>query len=343
MFEGSTPPRLPADPVLRTFVGLTATVLLMAALREAAPVFVPATFALFIIAVVWPVQRILQKMLPKLVALLLTLIVVIVAIILIASLMSWGFGRVGQWAVANAGRFQDVYMRKIALLEEHGIAAAGLVADYFDMRWVVWLAQGLTGRMQSFLSFSTVTLVFTMLGLLEVEIGQRKLARRNPRLLRAAIEIAGKMQTYMIIRTIMSAVTGLSVWAFASVVGLDLPLEWGVIAFSMNYIPFIGPLIATVFPTLFAILQFGSWEMPVAVFLCLNAIQFLSGSLIEPRLAGKAMSMSPFLVLFAVFFWAYLWGIAGAFIGVPITIALLTLCAQYERTQEISELLSGRD
>lgn len=83
--------------------------------------------------------------------------------------------------------------------------------------------------------------------------------------------------------------------------------------------------------------------MPVAVFLCLNGIQFLSGSLIEPRLAGRAMSVSPFLVLFSVFFWAFLWGIAGAFIGVPITIALLTLCAHYDATRWVAELLSGRD
>lgn len=130
------------------------------------------------------------------------------------------------------------------------------------MRWVVGLAQGVTGRMRSFLSFTTVTVVFTMLGLLEVPTGQRKLARVGRQgggvtLLRAAAEIARKMQTYMLVRTIMSAVTGLSVWAFASAIGLDLPMEWGVIAFSMNYIPFIGPLIATMFPTVFAILQFG--------------------------------------------------------------------------------------
>ena len=209
------------DRVLRVFAGLTAFVLVMAALREAASVFVPATFALFVIAVVWPLQRTLQHALPKLAALVLTVITTLVAIVAIAFLTSWGFGRVGQWMVANAGRFQEVYLRQVAWLDNHGIAVAGVIADYFDMRWVVGLAQGVTGRMRSFLSFTTVTLVFTMLGLLEVQTGQRKLARVGRQgggvtLLRAAAEIARKMQTYMLIRTIMSAVTGLSVWAFAS-------------------------------------------------------------------------------------------------------------------------------
>jgi AI-2 transport protein TqsA len=116
-----------------------------------------------------------------------------------------------------------------------------------------------------------------------------------------------------------------------------------VIAFVLNYIPFIGPLVATVFPTLFALAQFGSWELAVVVFLGLNLIQFLIGSYLEPRIAGSALSISPFLVLFAVFFWAFLWGMPGAFIGVPIVIAILTLCEQHASTRWIATLLSGRE
>jgi len=98
-----------------------------------------------------------------------------------------------------------------------------------------------------------------------------------------------------------------------------------------------------VFPTLFALAQFGSWRLAVVVFLGLNLIQFLIGSYLEPRIAGAALSVSPFLVLFAVFFWAFLWGIPGAFIGVPIVIAGLTLCEQRESTRWIATLLSGRE
>ena len=83
--------------------------------------------------------------------------------------------------------------------------------------------------------------------------------------------------------------------------------------------------------------------MAVVVFLGLNLIQFLIGSYLEPRIAGAAISVSPFLVLFAVFFWAFLWGIPGAFIGVPIVIAGLTLCEQRESTRWIATLLSGRE
>jgi AI-2 transport protein TqsA len=145
----------------------------------------------------------------------------------------------------------------------------------------------------------------------------------------------------MWVRTLMSVLTGALVWLFALAVGLPLAAEWGVIAFALNYIPFIGPFIATLFPTLFAIAQFSSWQMAVVVFACLNLIQFLVGSYLEPRIAGNALAISPFLVLLAVFFWTFVWGISGAFIGVPIVIAALTLCAQYPRTRWIAELMGG--
>ena len=70
-------------------------------------------------------------------------------------------------------------------------------------------------------------------------------------------------------------------------------------------------------------------------------IEFIIGSYIEPRVAGYALKISPFIVLFSVFFWTFLWGLFGAFIGVPITIAILTYCSQSPSTAWIAELLGS--
>jgi AI-2 transport protein TqsA len=94
-------------------------------------------------------------------------------------------------------------------------------------------------------------------------------------------------------------------------------------------------------PTLFAAVQYGSFSSAIWVFIGLNTVQFVVGSYIEPRVAGAAVSLSPFMVLFAVFFWAMLWGIAGAFIGVPILIALASLCAKNPATRGIAIALSA--
>jgi AI-2 transport protein TqsA len=191
-----------------------------------------------------------------------------------------------------------------------------------------------------------VVLIYVILGLLEVDAAAGKLGTAESGefgrvVLAGGAQTAAKFRRYMLVRSLMSVMTGLLVWGFAALVGLPLAAEWGVIAFALNYIPFIGPFVATVFPTLIAIAQFESWQMAVIVFACLNLIQFLVGSYLEPRIAGSALSISPFLVLFAVFFWTFVWGIAGAFIGVPIVIAVLTLCEQHPSSRWVADLLGG--
>ena len=117
-------------------------------------------------------------------------------------------------------------------------------------------------------------------------------------LLDGSAATAAKFRKYLLVRTQMSAVTGLLVGAFAWVAGLPFAFEWGVIAFVLNYIPFIGPFVATLFPTLLAMTQFESWPAVLGVFVCLNVIQFVVGSYIEPRVAGSMLSISPVVVLF---------------------------------------------
>jgi len=328
-------------------IGLCAAILAAAALHLAQSIFAPVAFAIFLIALVWPVQRRLAGFVPSGLAMLAAMLAALVTVVTLALLIAWAFGGVGQWVVTNSAQIQLLYARKIAWLEEQGVAVAGLLSDGFSSRWLVVIAQEVTGRLHGILAFSIVTVVFLVLGLLEVTAVDRQLARIPgevaPRLRRAAVETGQKFRSYMAVRTLMSVVTGLAVWGFARLMGLDLAAEWGVIAFVLNYIPFIGPLIATLFPTLFAILQFESWEMAVVVFLCLNVIQSVSGSYIEPLLAGKRLAVSPFMVLLSVFLGAFLWGVPGAFIGVPVLIAAVTVCRQFEGSRWVAALLSGQE
>ena len=68
--------------------------------------------------------------------------------------------------------------------------------------------------------------------------------------------------------------------------------------------------------------QFDTWQAVIGTFICLNIIQFVIGSYVEPRLSGNVLAISPFVVLFAIFFWTFLWGLFGTFIGVPIALAI---------------------
>ena len=307
----------------------------------------PVAFALFIIALVWPLQRRLQRRLPQLIAVLITAAVALIAIGIGCWLVVWGFGRIAQWVIDNSARLQALYTHTADLLEQRGLYAAELFAQQFNMSWIVGVLRGIGGGLQGIVTFSSVTFIFVILGLLEIEPLGRRLSRLGngtfgANAIDAAAEIAGRLQTYMLVRFGMSVLTGLGFWAFTAIYGLDLSREWGVIAFVLNFIPFIGSFIATLLPTLFAAAQYEAFSPAIAIFVGLNIVQFVVGSYIEPRVAGAAVSISPFVVLFAVFFWAMLWGIAGAFIGVPILIAVASLCARNPATHAIAVALSDR-
>jgi AI-2 transport protein TqsA len=248
--------------------------------------------------------------------------------------------------VADASRYQTLYGAAVAWLEDQGVSVAGLWADHFNTAWLLRAARQVTGRVNTTLSFWLIALVYIMLGLLEVDDVRRKVqALKNQDAARILIDAtaatAVKFRKYMLVRTQMSVVTGLLVWGLAWVTGLQFAAEWGVIAFVLNYIPFIGPFIATLFPTLVEMTQFSTWQAVLGIFAGLNLIQFVVGSYIEPRVSGDVLSISPFVVLFAVFFWTFMWGLFGAFIGVPIVIAILTFCSYHPRSRFIADLLGG--
>lgn len=332
---------------MKGLLGVAAAVVVCAALYLAGTLLAPVAFALFVIAVVHPLLALLEKLMPKMVAVLLTLIITLAVVGGVSSVVVWGFSHVAAWVFQNTARFQALYGQAAEWLEGHGFVLAGLWAEHFDVRWLLRLFQDISTRLQGLASFLVFTFVYVLLGLLEVDALKSQMLRlqRSGRalfLVPALADIAGKLQTYMAVRTLMSIATGAVVWVFTLTAGLELALAWGAIAFALNYVPFIGPFVATLLPTLFALAQFESWEMALFVFVSLNVIQFLSGSYIEPRIAGKAVAVSPFLVLFSVFAFAFLWGLSGAFIGVPILIAGLTLCAHHPDTRFVAELFSGQ-
>jgi AI-2 transport protein TqsA len=327
-------------------VGIIAAILLAAAARQAGVVFAPLALALFIIAIVWPLQNRLQAKMPKLLALAATIVVTIAVCLAFASLAAWGFGRVGRSLTADVARYQALYETTMTWLEGHGVSVAALWAQHFNVRWLLGTTQQIAGRVASTLSFWLIAVVYVLLGLLEVKDIKRRIELLDNRalarvLLDGSTATAARFRRYLLVRTQMSAMTGLLVGLFAWITGLQFAVEWGAIAFTLNYIPFIGPFIATLFPTLLAMTQFGSWQAVLGVFVCLNVIQFVVGSYIEPRVAGHTLSISPLAVLFSIFFWTFLWGIFGTFIGVPIALAILTFCDQNPNSRWISDLFGG--
>src|SRR5271166_5579590 len=121
------------DSALNVSVGTIAAVMVSAAAYQASTVFAPLALALFIIAIVWPMQSWLQARMPRLLALAITMTVTVAACLAFASLVVWGFGRVGRSLIADSARYQALYDRAIAWLEGQGISVAGLWSEHFNV------------------------------------------------------------------------------------------------------------------------------------------------------------------------------------------------------------------
>lgn len=321
------------------------SILIVGLMQTAQAVFVPLALSLLAIAVVWPLQAWLQRFLPKLLALLVSLIVMIIVVVAVASAVAWGFGKLIQWLLTNASELQAFYLAWAEWVEEHGVAVIGPLSQRYNVGWLIGVMQSLLGRLNGVVGYGVLVVVFVMLGLLEVDDFSKRLrapelGSTGDNLLTASVAVGKKLRRYMLVRTFASVLTGIVVWVFALFAGLELAAAWGAIAFALNYIPFLGPLIATVFPTLFAVVQFDSWHMAIVIFIGLNFVQFVIGSYLEPRLTGASLAISPFAVVFAVFFGSFLWGVAGAFVGVPMLIAVMIYCQSQSTTKWIATLLS---
>ncbi|MGD9544485.1 MAG: AI-2E family transporter [Methylocystis sp.] len=306
----------------------------------------PVIFAVFIVALAWPLQKSIQARLGKVVALCVTVVMTAAVILALFSLIAWGGREVVEWLRQNLDRIQELAMTSTSWLEEHDIFVFTLIAEHFNAASLVRLLHTVAVRVNTILAFAIIVFIYVILGLAEAEFVQARIAslenqETSRRLLEGGRKIGEKFRTYMLVRSIASIATGLAVWGFAQFMELEMAGAWGVLAFALNYLPYIGSFIITALLPLFAFVQFGSLETPIIVFLGVSVIQFVIGSYLEPVFSGSALSISPPIVLFSIVLWTFLWGALGAFLGVPLSIATLTIFEQFPSTRWAAEILSS--
>lgn len=124
-------------------------------------------------------------------------------------------------------------------------------------------------------------------------------------------------------------------------IGVDYAEFWALIIFLLNYIPTIGSMLAVLFPSMLAIVQFGTVLHPVLTLCLLGGVQFAIGNLIEPRLMGRSLNLSPLVIMLALTFWGAIWGITGMLLCVPITVILMIIFSEFKQTRPIAIMLSA--
>lgn len=154
-------------------------------------------------------------------------------------------------------------------------------------------------------------------------------------------KISTQIKTYLFLKTLISIGTGALFGLVALFMGLDFPIIWGFIGFSFNFIPTLGPIIASVPPAILAFLQFDNvlWALLTAIFM--SAVQFISGNLVEPLILGNRLNLNILTILLSLLLWGFIWGIPGMLLSVPITAALNIVFKNIQKFNDLSEILSN--
>lgn len=168
-------------------------------------------------------------------------------------------------------------------------------------------------------------------------VGDRAQADRIERIITSIIH---RVNYYLLVKTVISAITGATIYVVAKLFGLELATALGIITFMLNFIPNVGSIIATGLIALVAHVQIGDATVTGIIFVIAGGIQFLNGNIIDPLLMGRALRLSAFGIILSLAFWGAVWGIPGMFLSVPIMVMFLVVCSHVPALWPFAILLS---
>jgi AI-2 transport protein TqsA len=281
---------------------------------------------------------------PNWLGLIVAVVVVLLAIAGVAELISNNLSKVAAAAPAYQANFENLVAQASRLAGFDEPPDIARVTDEIDLRALISsfasTAAGVAG------SFGIV-IVYVVFLLIEQGSFEKKMAALFPDngkrqevrdLLRRMQE---QIQAYVAIKTFASVLTGAISYVILLVVGVDFAGFWGFIIFLLNYIPTIGSLLGILLPALLAVVQFATLGPVLAVLIGGGLTQFAIGNLVEPRLMGTSLNISPLVVLISLAVWGSIWGLAGMFLSVPLTMIAMIVFSYFRPTRPIAILISG--
>ncbi len=165
--------------------------------------------------------------------------------------------------------------------------------------------------------------------------------RKAARIVEMVANIDRQVQKYLTIKTVISLASGLISMLIIMAFGIRYAILWGFITFVMNYIPNIGSFISKILPFGFALLQLGRFWPAFWMLAILFVTDAIIGSIIEPRVMGTGLGLSPLAILIALFFWGWLWGIPGMILSVPIMVVMKIVASNIPSMRWFEALLSN--
>jgi len=347
---------LPTDP--RTiFLGGLLLLAVLTVLYVAAEIVLPVVLAIVLKLLLQPLVRALDRIgLPRPIS---ALAAVLLLIILLTALISALTGPAADWAAKLPKAMPEVE-QKLAILHRP-IAAIHSAFDgilSFTGGGVSPFPETAAARSPNILGllltgtativaglFTTLVVLFYLL--VAGEVFLRRLVEVLPRFAdkRQAVEISlhieRNISVYLLTVTLINAVVGLLTMGIMWICGVANPLLWGTIAFMLNYVPILGPMVGVVIFLMASVLSLGvAWWalLPVGLY---SAVHVLEGEIITPMLMARRFTINPVAVILALVFWYWLWGVPGAILAVPMLAITKIVCDDLRPLRAFGHFLEG--
>ncbi|TVQ40589.1 MAG: AI-2E family transporter [Spirochaetaceae bacterium] len=294
-------------------------------LRLTGSIFLPLVLALLLSFVFSPVVTYLAKHgVPRLLGILSVL----------AILLTFGFliGFVVYSSTQSLLREFPLYQRRLTGLTQDLIERFDLpdylLSEFNINRTLGSLVVSISGSFMAFASGLLLMLVFLLFLLLEkpylnIKMLQAFQAHTTRKIVIIFAHINAQIGRYLSVKLLVSSLTGGIIFVSFSIIGVDFPIIWAILTFLFNFIPSIGSILITLLSGTFALVQFApQWNNVIATVLAMSITQMIIGNIIDPKLLGDSLNLSPVVILVSLLLWGWLWGVMGMFLAVPLTVAI---------------------
>ncbi len=331
--------------VSQLLVTLAACIVIIAGMRSAVELLVPFFLAAFIAIISAPPMFWLQqKGLPTWLALLVVIAIVVLICFLIAVLVGSSVSDFTENIPVYEQKLRQSFNALLAWVEKLGIKTSALaLPDTFnpgagegpgDPRG------GKRGPVETKSILIVMTVVFMLLDAAGLPAKLQIILNDPEQSLPHFDDFIRTVKHYMAIKTGISIVTSILITIALMIIGVSYAILWGVLAFFLNFVPNIGAIIAAVPAVMMALVQLGISHalMVAAVYLGVN---FIIGSIIEPRFMGRGLGLSTLVVFMSLLFWGWVLGPVGMLLSVPLTITAKIALNSREETRWVAVLLGS--
>ncbi len=326
----------------RVLVGAASAIIVGAGMVQMRAILAPFLFALLVaIAGALPLRWLQNKKVPGWLAALMVAFLFCGILLLLGGLAAQS---VEGFTEALPGYKQDLQIlfdRIQERLNPYGLELPSKLSQVDEGVAMGILTSLLQGVARSFSSVATaaVILVFLLLEAADYRVKFRAALSHTVDVGRFE-KVTDDVQRYLFVKTVTSAVTGLLIGILCTVVGVDFPVLWGLVAFVLNYIPVVGSIIAAVPAVLLGCISL-SWVAVFCLALGYIVVNTAVSNFLEPQLMGRHLGLSPLIVFLSLVFWGWAWGPIGMFLSVPITMLVKILLENSDDLRWVAVLMGS--